>query len=103
LDSLPAIEALAQRFGLWSKIRALPGIDPRVRTTRGYCPELNVAQLLFCFCSGGASLADAERLNEELLVRQLSRVQRFADQTQLGEWLRKQSDTSVAGVWQLVS
>jgi hypothetical protein len=56
-----------------------------VRTTHGYAPELNVAQLLYSFCSGGASLADAERLNDEPLVRQLARVQRFADQTLLGE------------------
>jgi hypothetical protein len=102
LGGLPAIEALTQEFGLWAKIRALPGIDPRVRTTHGYSPELNVAQLLYCFCSGGASLADAERLNDEPLVRQLARVQRFADQTQLGEWLRKQSDASVAAFWQLI-
>jgi hypothetical protein len=46
LGGLPAIEALAQRFGLWQKIRALPGIDPRVRTSHGYAPELIVAQLL---------------------------------------------------------
>ena len=62
-----------------------------------------MAQLLYCFCSGGASLADAERINDEPLVRQLARVQRFADQTQLGEWLRKQSDTSIAALWQLIS
>jgi len=103
LGGLPAIEALAQRFGLWKKLRALPGIDPRVRTSHGYAPELNVAQLLYSFCSGGASLADAERLNQEPLVRQLARVQRFADQTQLGEWLRKQTDVSIAAFWQLIS
>ena len=103
LGGLPAIEALAQQFGLWPKLRALPGLDPRVRTTHGYSPELNVAQLLYCFCSGGASLADAERLNDEPLVRELARVRRFADQTQLGEWLRKQTDVSIAALWQLIS
>jgi len=102
LGGLPALEALAQQFGLWNKVRALPGLDPRTRTTHGYSPELIVAQLLYCFCSGGASLADAERLNDEPLVRQLARVARFADQTQLGEWLRKQSDTSIAAVWKLI-
>lgn len=102
LGGLPALEALAQEFDLWNKLRALPGLDPRTRTTHGYSPELLVAQLLYCFCSGGASLADAERLNDEPLVRQLARVAHFADQTQLGEWLRKQNDTSIAGVWQLI-
>ena len=103
LGGLPAVESLAQEFGLWNKIGALPGIDPRVRTTHGYSPELMVAQLLYSFCSGGASLADAERLNDEPLARPLARVQQFADQTQLGEWLRKQSDISITAFWQLMS
>jgi hypothetical protein len=103
LGGLPAIEALAQQFDLWQKIRALPGLDPRTRTSHGYSPELIVAQLLYSFCSGGASLADAERLNDEPLVRQLARVKKFADQTQLGEWLRQQSDTSIAALWQLIA
>jgi hypothetical protein len=101
LGGLPALEALAQQFDLWQKIRALPGLDPRTRTSHGYSPELIVAQLLYSFCSGGASLADAERLNDEPLVRQLARVKKFADQTQLGEWLRQQSDTSIAALWNL--
>ena len=96
LGGLPAIEARDQWFGLWQKIRALPGIDPRVRRTHGYSHELNVAQWLCCFCSGGASPIAAERLNDEPLTRQLARGPRFADQTQLGEWLRKQNDTSIA-------
>jgi hypothetical protein len=37
------------------------------------------------------------------LARQLARVQHFADQTQLGEWLRKQTDASIAAFWQLIS
>lgn len=102
LGGLPALEALAQQFGLWDKLRAIPGLDPRVRTSHGYDPELIVAQLLYCFCTGGASLADAERLNDEPLVRQLARVEHFADQTQLGEWLRKQSDASIAALWRLI-
>lgn len=103
LGGLPALEALAQQFDLWKKLRALPGLDPRSRTSHGYSPELIVAQLLYCFCAGGASLADAERLNDEPLVRQLARVEKFADQTQLGEWLRKQNDTSIAALWQLIA
>jgi hypothetical protein len=48
LGGLPAIEALAQQFGLWKKIGSLPGIDHRIRTTHGYSLELNVSQLLYC-------------------------------------------------------
>lgn len=103
LGGLPALEALAQRFDLWRKLRALPGLDPRTRTSHGYSPELIVAQLLYSFCSGGCSLADAERLNDEPLARQMARVEKFADQTQLGEWLRKQSEVSVGAFWQLIS
>lgn len=103
LGGLPALEALAQQFGLWDKLRALPGLDPRTRTRHGYSPELIVAQFLYCFCSGGASLADAERLNDEPLVRQLARVEKFADQTQLGQWLRAQSAASIAALWGLIA
>lgn len=102
LGGLPALEALAQQFDLWNKLRTLPGLDPRKRTTHGYSPELIVAQLLYSFCSGGASLADAERLNTEPLALRLARVKHFADQTQLGEWLRRQSDTSITALWQLI-
>lgn len=103
LGGLPALEALAQQFGLWKKIRALPGLDPRSRTSHGYSPELIVAQLLYCLCSGGASLADAERLNDEPLVRELARTKKFADQTQLGQWLRAQSEDSIAAFWKLIA
>jgi len=37
-------------------------MDPRVRRSHGYAPDFIVGQLLYCFCSGGASLADAEVL-----------------------------------------
>jgi hypothetical protein len=46
LGGLPALEALAQQFDLWQKIRTLPGLDPRTRTSHGYSPELIVAQLI---------------------------------------------------------
>src|ERR1700691_3816188 len=96
---LPAIEALCQQFGLWEKLRAVPGLDPRVRKGRGFGPEVFVAQLLYSFCSGGASLADAEDLNQEPLARLLANVPFFADQTTVGEWLRAQNPESIAGMW----
>jgi hypothetical protein len=102
VGGLPAIEALCQEFGLWGKLRALPGLDPRQRQSHGFAPEVHVAQLLYSLCSGGSSLADAERLNEEPLVRQLARVKAFADQTTLGEWLRKQTPESIGAFWGLV-
>jgi len=99
---LPAVEALCQQFGLWDKLRAIPGLDCRKRRTQGYSAELMVAQLLYSLTSGGGSLADAERLNEEPLAKQLARVDAFADQTTVGEWLRAQSAESIAGFWRVV-
>jgi hypothetical protein len=98
---LPAIEALCQQFGLWEKLRAIASLDPRVRKGRGFGPEVIVAQLVYSFCSGGASLSDAEDLNKEPLARLLASVPFFADQTTVGEWLRAQSPESLAGMWQV--
>ncbi|MGD0615986.1 MAG: hypothetical protein ABSA69_11150, partial [Verrucomicrobiota bacterium] len=39
---LPAVEALCQQFGLWEKLRAVPGLDSRKRKTQGYSAELMV-------------------------------------------------------------
>jgi hypothetical protein len=61
-----------------------------------------VAQLLYSFTSGGGSLADAERLNEEPLAKLLARVPTFADQTTVGEWLRGQSPESIAAFWKVI-
>ena len=98
---LPAIEALCQQFGLWEKLRAIPSLDPRARKGRGFGPEVIVAQLLYSFCSGGASLSDAEDLNKEPLARLLANVPFFADQTTVGEWLRAQNPDNIAGMWQV--
>jgi hypothetical protein len=102
LGGLPAVEALAQQFGLWRKVRQLTVLDPRTRKGRGFGPDAMVAQLIYCFAAGGASLADAERLEEDPLVRQLACMESFADETTLGEWLRAQTPESVAAFWGLV-
>ncbi len=39
LGGLPALEALAQQFDLWNKLRRLPSLDPRTRTSHGYSPR----------------------------------------------------------------
>lgn len=96
-------EPLAQQFDLWNKVRRLPGLAPRTRTSHGDSPERIVAPILYSFCSGGASRAEVERRNDEPLVRQLARVNQFADQTQLGQWLRAQRDASIAAVWKRIA
>jgi hypothetical protein len=99
---LVAVEAMARRFGLWDKIRALPSLDPRRDRRRGYSPEVIVGQLIYALCSGGGCLSDSEALNEDPLARELFGVERFADQSQVGEWLRGQSPESVEDLRQLL-
>jgi dienelactone hydrolase len=62
LGGLPAIGALAQQFDLWRKLRQLSLLDPRKRKGSGFGPDAILAQFLYCFAAGGASLADAQRL-----------------------------------------
>ncbi len=102
LGGLPAIEALAQEFGLWGKLRRLSLLDPRKRKGSGFGPDAIVAQFIYCFAAGGASLADAERLEEDSLARRLARMDCFADETTLGEWLRAQTPESVRAFWKLI-
>jgi hypothetical protein len=91
-----AVHALFDQFGLWEKIREEPALDPRLQTGKGIDPDVYWAQLLSCFTSGGVSLADAERLNEDLALKALLGIERFADQTSLGEYLREASPLGVA-------
>jgi hypothetical protein len=108
---LVVVEAMARRFGLWDKLRQHRCLDPRTDRTRGYGPEVIVGQLIYALCSGGGCLSDSEALNDDPLARELFGVERFADQTQVGEWLRGQTPESlvalravlrelVAWVWQ---
>lgn len=95
------IDALARRFDLWKKIQAIPSLDPRSRHGSGFTPAANIAQLLFTLTSGGASLADAERVGQDKILMDLLGLQKAADQTTLGEWLRAQTKESVLALHQL--
>lgn len=89
------VDALCRRFDLWKRIQSEPSLDPRKRTGAGHTAAANVAQLLFTLTSGGASLADAERLGTDAVLLELLGLQKGADQTTLGEWLRAQTPESV--------
>lgn len=95
---LPVIEAMARRFGLWKKIDALRCLDPRKDRSRGYSPAVIVGQLIYALCSGGGCLSDSEALNDDPLVRELFGVAKFADQSQVGEWLRAQTEEGIAAL-----
>lgn len=88
------VEALCRRFGLWKRIQEEPALEHRKRTGAGFAPVANITQLLFTFTSGGASLADAERLGEDRVLLDLVGLEKGADQTTLGEWLRAQTPES---------
>src|SRR6516225_1678054 len=89
------VDALCRRFGLWKRIHQEPALEHRVRTGAGFSPVANTAQLLFTLTSGGASLADAERLGLDRVLLDLVGLAKGADQTTLGEWLRAQTPESV--------
>lgn len=101
------VEAMCQRFGLWKRIQDCKHLDVRKRQDRGFSPQSNVAQLLFTFTSGGVSLADAERFGQDTVLLELLGLEKGADQTTLGEWLRGQTPESVTELlrvnWALVN
>lgn len=99
---LVAVEAMARRFGLWEKIRKLSCLDHRRDKSRGYAPEVIAGQLIYALCSGGGCLSDSEALNDDTMALKLFGVKKFADQTQVGEWLREQSEESVAALRDLL-
>ena len=82
---LVAVEAMARRFGLWDKLRRHRCLDPRKDRTRGYGPEVIAGQLIYALCSGGGCLSDSEALNDDPLALELFGVERFGDQSQVGE------------------
>lgn len=95
---LVAVEAIAQQFGLWKKLAALRVIDPRRDRSRGYGAEVIAGQIIAALCSGGTDLVDSERLNADPLAKELFGVAKFADESQVGEWLRAQTAEGVAAV-----
>jgi len=89
------VDALCRRAGLWLRIHNEPALEVRKRTSAGFSPVAVVAQFLFAFTSGGASLADAERMGKDRVLMDLLGLQKGADQSTLGEWLRAQTPESV--------
>jgi hypothetical protein len=95
------VDALCRRFDLWKRLDNAPSLDPRKRTSTGFAPVAIVAQVLFTLTSGGASLADAERLGQDLVLMKLLGLTKGADQSTLGEWLRAQTKESVLALHQI--
>lgn len=89
------VDALCRRFRLWERLSRIEGIDPRKRKGSGHDPEAVAAQLIFTLTSGGTSLADAERIGQDPVLLESVGLEKVADQTTLGEWLRGQTAESV--------
>ena len=96
------VDALAKDFGLWKKIKACPLLDPRKDKSRGFSPDVIVAQLVFSFCSGGISLSDAGRLGGDKALGELLGMDRWAEETTIGGWLRAQTDVALREFWSII-
>lgn len=95
------IDAVCRRFNLWKRLDEQPLLDPRKRQGSGFAPPAIVSQLLFSLTSGGASLADAERVGQDRVLMSLLGLDQGADQSTLGEWLRAQTKESVMVLHQI--
>ncbi len=96
------IDALAKEFGLWDKLAACPLLDPRKDKSRGFSPEAIIAQVIFSLCSGGTSLSDAGRLGTDSTLGKLLGMDRWAEETTIGNWLRAQNQHSLRAFWGIV-
>ena len=95
------VDAICRRFRLWERLSRIAGIDPRTRKTAGHDPEALAAQIIFMLSSGGTTLADAERLGQDAVLLEAIGLEKVADQTTLGEWLRAQTSESVQALCKL--
>ncbi len=97
------VDAICRRFRLWERLAQIDGLDPRKRKGSGHDPESMAAQIIFTLTSGGTSLADTERLGADVVLLESVGLEKVADQTTLGEWLRAQTPESVRSLCQLNS
>lgn len=96
------INGLAHEFGLWDRVKRDPRLDPRTHRGKGFDPCVYVAAFLFSFTSGGDSLADAGRLEDDESLKAILGVKKFPDETALGEWLRNVGEPGADALRQMV-
>jgi hypothetical protein len=95
------VDAFCRRFGLWGQLAQAKGLDPRKRPGSGFAPEAIGAQVMFTLSSGGVDLADAERTGKDPVLMGLVGLEKGADASTIGEWLRAQTPESVRGIWEI--
>jgi hypothetical protein len=82
------VRDLMKEFRLQTRVSREPTLAPRKKTGKGYDPMVYIEQILLALTGGGASLADAKRLNDDEALKALPGTKRLPDPTSLGEWLR---------------
>jgi hypothetical protein len=95
------VDAICRRFGLWESLATVPGLDPRKRKSSGHDPEAYAAQVIIGLTSGAVTLKDMERLGEDPVLMEAIGLDKTADASTLGEWLRTQTPASVEALAQL--
>jgi hypothetical protein len=93
-----AVAAVVERFGLWKRIRKERSLDPRRHTHKGYDPCVYVAAILFTLTSGGCSLDDVEKLNDDEALKSMLGIKKFPDPSSVGEWLRNVGEKGWASI-----
>lgn len=83
-----AIAAVVERYGLWKKVKKASALDPRKHTYKGFDPCVYIAAILFTLTSGGCSLNDIDKLNDDEALKAMLGIKKFPDPSTVGEWLR---------------
>ena len=97
-----AIAAVLEKFNLKKRVKAQRALDPRSSKGKGYDPVVYVAGLVFALTSGGCSLLEVEALNEDEALKSFLGIERFPDESSVGEWLRNVGEAGVEAVRRIV-
>jgi len=97
-----AVAAVLERFGLKKRVKAERALDPRTAKGKGYDPVVYVTGILFSLTSGGCTLKEVEGLNEDEALKSFLGIERFADESSVGEWLRNVGEEGVEAVRRIV-
>ncbi len=97
-----AIAAVLEKFGLKKRVKAARALDPRTAKGKGYDPVVYVSGILFALTSGGCCLVEVEALNEDEALKSFLGIERFPDESSVGEWLRNVGEAGVEAVRQIV-
>lgn len=97
-----AIAAVLEKFGLKKRVKAARGLDPRTAKGKGYDPVVYVSGIVYALTSGGCSLLEVEALNEDEALKSFLGIERFPDESSVGEWLRNVGEPGVEAVRKIV-